>query len=436
MSNSIVAELERKAELNSSSRHQRSASVIPSPYLTSLSLHNYPKHPTINVHDDPSPNPRHERRATIQVHSNSADERAKVVLVPPVPGMSEEELRGSRNSQGRDRRWPWSKNSGTPALASSARHQANFQTPKKMSSNGPPLPADQSTVTATATADQVTSTARQISEEVKPKQPHVSVSTLSATKRAQRPSIAAQNAQCLKPTVNGSNSTSINMNPSSGSGIRSGSIMPVSPTSTKVPKQQPPPPPQTAAATNPRKIVTQIPAPPKAMTTNSLLIPAAAESSNSTWTATGSESISQESIQINPSLKSIAPSIYHMKKRVAPVPLQPIGTASLIRPADYVDVIDTVLDFGIDGKKKQQQQPHSQPMTGIMGKISALGSNVFGKLDYAGQKISSFFGLLEGRYEEYYTDCEEYERDLVVGSIDAGERVAAGELRDALEDVV
>ncbi|KAJ3297804.1 hypothetical protein HDU79_002278 [Rhizoclosmatium sp. JEL0117] len=142
------------------------------------------------------------------------------------------------------------------------------------------------------------------------------------------------------------------------------------------------------------------------------VIPSAAEPPGGPWSVN----------DMNAPVKTNAPRKW---KRPA---LMPIGTASKIRPSEYVDVVDTVLDMA-EGKKTVVKQAPGQPPTSCLGK---LGASVYNKLDYAGSQIANILGISEGRYEEYYEDCESYEHDMARVSIGAQERIATGELREAL----
>ncbi|KAJ3067682.1 hypothetical protein HDU98_009118 [Podochytrium sp. JEL0797] len=246
------------------------------------------------------------------------------------------------------------------------------------------------------------------------------------SKRAIRPSLAIQKAHTLntpapttaKPTAR------VPIQPPAKS---KGSIIPFSPVSQ--PRQT-----TIQMTTTPQKQTTIPTAPPKAMTTNSI-IPAAAEPTaltNWTPTTTTRSDALYEMGPINPPFKNLPTSASKLKY----AQLQPIGTASLIKPADYVDVIATVLDFGPDAKIPPPPEPTTAPpKTGILGRLGSMGTSVFHKLDYAGSALASFLGISDGRYEEYYEDAEAYEHDVAMDAVGKEERVGAGELRDALDDL-
>ncbi|KAJ3060110.1 hypothetical protein HDU99_006070 [Rhizoclosmatium hyalinum] len=414
-----ISELERKAQqfdqeypLN---RHERSSSSISvlSPRLATLPLQNYPRHPIIPVHDNTeeiTPNPRHERRATIQVHSESEISKERVVIVPPVPGMSEEERRGGRitlvgrgttSTRNTNGRWFWSKNAAAPASSSRSVVPAPSQKADKLVVPPPTnktvqqkphapmhqqraIPPSSSIASLASVASyndhtvptSSTSNSQHILHQP-PQEIHQKQTT--TTKRALRPSIALQKAHSLNEAIPKSPST--------------------------VPLYNVPPSTQ-------RPVISQIPPPPKAMT----VIPSAAEPPGGPW------SVNDMNAPMNAPVKANAPRKW---KRPA---LMPIGTASKIRPSEYVDVVDTVLDMA-EGKKTVVKQAPGQPPTSFLGK---LGASVYNKLDYAGSQIANILGISEGRYEEYYEDCEAYEHDMARVSIGAQERIATGELREAL----
>ncbi|ORY36500.1 hypothetical protein BCR33DRAFT_722015 [Rhizoclosmatium globosum] len=347
-----ISELERKAQqfdqeypLN---RHERSSSSISvlSPRLATLPLQNYPRHPIIPVHDNTeeiTPNPRHERRATIQVHSESEISKERVVIVPPVPGMSEEERRGGRitlvGEEQHQRETRTEDGFGLKMLQPRFIVTISCASSLSKADKLAPPPPTNKTLQRSHIPTSSTSNSQHILHQP-PQEIHQKQTT--TTKRALRPSIALQKAHSLNEAIPKSPSTA--------------------------------------------PVISQIPPPPKAMT----VIPSAAEPPGGPW------SVNDMNAPMNAPVKTNAPRKWKL------------------------------LDMA-EGKKTGKTSPRSTTNK-LFGK---LGASVYNKLDYA-DPIANILGISEGRYEEYYEDCEAYEHDMARVSIGAQERIATGELREAL----
>ncbi|KAJ3138761.1 hypothetical protein HK100_012376 [Physocladia obscura] len=130
-----------------------------------------------------------------------------------------------------------------------------------------------------------------------------------------------------------------------------------------------------------------------------------------------------------PSIKNNWPAYHGIKKHGRN--LTEIGEAAEIRPSDYVGVINYVLDGDYFEEKKQKQQLRVGN-SGSSGIFRRLGSSILNTMDFAGQKLAGLFGITDGRYEEYYEDCEAYEHDIAMTEVYVGAAVAAEELKLAL----
>ncbi|KAI8617214.1 hypothetical protein BC830DRAFT_1114589 [Chytriomyces sp. MP71] len=186
-------------------------------------------------------------------------------------------------------------------------------------------------------------------------------------------------------------------------------------------------------------------APPPLMPRTSL-VPAAAESAGPVWHGPpDTVATYTQPRALHPHL-SAAPSVYgaagkrrteaarrYMKFRpkTAPGAEDEVDDdeedEDVARPCDYVNVIDTVLDFGPSAAVIDA--PKQKALSGILGRI---GNSLIGGIDMFGSKLAGLLGITNGRYEEYYGDAEEYEYELELAQAEAE---ASHELKSALSSV-
>ncbi|KAJ3403130.1 hypothetical protein HDU80_004443 [Chytriomyces hyalinus] len=507
--NPVVANLERLAETQIAAPVPIRAQPLSQPLEQSSTRRQYPSHPSIRVHDqatnEPHPasssyaaddsyltshngqqrqnasNSFHHRRSTAIGNPvyDGTNGSTRIILVPPVPGMSDEERVVSPSAEVVDKVVQWLKRPFTPNHGTNIQPAITKHVIAPSTFPQPPPAATSSTATQSFPTKKrgrrppISSTAASGNTEAFNSNPYPRF-TLPATFFGMRPSVHQLPPKATQQQTFTSTTAAA---PSVAVSISSSAPIKTLPTQNNLPREtiysqptmpgpvlsQPvnarraqvaPPmhsthsharfePPQkqphhTRSSTLPTSYIPTVPPPavlhknyPASQPTNSIAAAAAAESSTEWQPHSENANLYRQCPSFNmppPPVQQNRPVKRYMKFRPKKAPGDDDGGESsddgedrVLRPCDYVDVIDTVLDFGGVAQPVQNRQP-----TGFFGR---LGHSLIGGIDVVGSKLAGIFGITNGRYEEYYEDGERYEYEEEEA---AAEAAASRELRNAL----
>ncbi|KAI8831985.1 hypothetical protein BJ741DRAFT_711180 [Chytriomyces cf. hyalinus JEL632] len=509
--NPVVANLERLAETQIAAPVPVKARLLLQTSEQISTRRQYPSHPSIRVHDQAtnephpasssyaaddsnltSPYGRQQRNASNSFHHrrstaignpvyDGTNGSTRIILVPPVPGMSDEERRMnvvSPSAEVVDKVVQWLKRPFTPNHGTSIQPAITEPVIANPAIPQPPPVAGSFTAAPSFSTKKrgkrppILSTAASANTQVFNSNPHPRF-TLPATFFGMRPTVhqippKAAPQQAFTPTTAAVPSAAVSI--SSNSPLKPHPIQNNPPRETTysqptipgpilsqpvnarraqvappmhsthsharfVPPQKQPH--QTRSSTLPTPYIPTVPPPavlhnqyPASQPTNSIAAAAAAESSTEWQPHSENANLYRQrpSFNMPPPVQQTRPVKRYMKFRPKKAPGDDVdgessddGEDRVLRPCDYVDVIDTVLDFGGVAQPVKTAQP-----TGFFGR---LGHSLIGGIDVVGSKLAGIFGITNGRYEEYYEDGEryEYEEEEV-----AAEAAASRELRNAL----